>query len=358
MSKRKLPGGCTNPATTVVPDPTSADSDAAAPLCAGEDAGAAVAKRICDSVKDASESPPSPFAIRPPINAKSTAQAEDPSLTSALAQMEESPPPVNRRIAPPGSPAAAFLLAAPNSPDQTLELNCNLTAVPREQWNKRRTLSAIIIVVLPIKHKGTTIRRNVVLRDQHGECIACVWGNHTQMVNESTVGKPITFQRCILQEFDGVIQVSVPKDGSLTMGPTPKTAPITNWVHAKGNQLVPIEEAVEKQHPDIFAIQGIVAQVVSEQITTKDGKMLSLTTVSIANGPPEVIMRVSFWHAKPEIVSTWNDLQHQAVRVTMIRCHIDEQRGNTYESIGTLTKIIKQKDPILEDWWFKPKQPE
>ena len=178
------------------------------------------------------------------------------------------------------------------------------------------------------------------------------------MVNESTVGKPITFQRCILQEFDGVIQVSVPKDGSLTMGPTPKTAPITNWVHAKGNQLVSIEEAVEKQHPDIFAIQGIVAQVVSEQITTKDGKMLSLTTVSIANGPPEVIMRVSFWHAKPEIVSTWNDLQHQAVRVTMIRCHIDEQRGNTYESIGTLTKIIKQKDPILEDWWFKPKQPE
>ena len=353
MSKRKQPEGGKDQAGPKMPDPTPPPSAEQAIHTSDMVEGAAAGKRQCPNGDSSSDDAPlSPCAIRPPgAYAAPSANQEDASLTAALAMLE-SPP---RRTVPQGSPAAAFLISAPTSPDSPdLDLTCDLTTVPREKWNKRRTLSAVIISVLPTKVKGTTIRRNVILRDQHGECTACVWGNHTQIVNESTVGKPITILRAIIQEYEGNMQVAMPKDGSLTLGPTPKTTPITSWVFAKGNQSVTISTAIAMQQSDVFSTHGIIAQVVSEKVTTKDGKSLDLTTVSLASGPPCVILQLRFWHAKPHEAQTWTDMQHQAVSVTMIRCKADTQRGNSYESIGTLTKISKIKDQALETWWLKP----
>jgi len=68
-----------------------------------------------------------------------------------------------------------------------------------------------------------------VLRDEHGECMACVWGNHTQIINESTIGRAVTFLRVAVQEFEGAIQLAMPKDCSISIGNTPITAPILTW---------------------------------------------------------------------------------------------------------------------------------
>jgi hypothetical protein len=353
MSKRKQPEGGKDQAGPKFADPTPTPPIELAIHTSDIAVGAAAHKKPCPNEDSSSdEAPLSPCANRPPgAYPPPSANLEDASLTAARAMLE-SPP---RRTIPQGSPAAAFLISAPPSPDSPeLDLTCDLSSVPREKWNKRRTMSAVIISVLPTKVKGTTIRRNVILRDQHGECTACVWGNHTQIVNESTVGKPITILRAIIQEYEGNMQVAMPKDGSLTLGPTPKTTPITSWVFAKGNQSVTISTAIAMQQSDVFSTHGIIAQVVSEKVTTKDGKSLDLTTVSLASGPPCVILQLRFWHAKPHEAQTWTDMQHQAVSVTMIRCKADTQRGNSYESIGTLTKISKIKDQALETWWLKP----
>ena len=63
-----------------------------------------------------------------------------------------------RRVVPKGSPADEFLTqsaVAPISPGAQ-DLTCDLTIVPKESYNKRRNLSAIIIGVMPIYTKGST----------------------------------------------------------------------------------------------------------------------------------------------------------------------------------------------------------
>jgi hypothetical protein len=73
-----------------------------------------------------------------------------------------------------------------------------------------------------------------VLRDEHGECLACVWGNHTQIITESTIGRAVTFLRVAVQEFEGAIQLAMPKDCSISIGNTPITAPILTWFALPG----------------------------------------------------------------------------------------------------------------------------
>ena len=34
----------------------------------------------------------------------------------------------------------------------------------------------------------------------------CVWGNHTSILNESTIGRSVTFQRVCIQEYEGVCE--------------------------------------------------------------------------------------------------------------------------------------------------------
>jgi hypothetical protein len=64
----------------------------------------------------------------------------------------------------------------------------------------------VVITVFPVTAKMGTIRRNVVLRDEYGECVVCVWGNHTSILNESTIGRSVTFQRVCIQEYEGVCE--------------------------------------------------------------------------------------------------------------------------------------------------------
>ena len=238
-------------------------------------------------------------------------------------------------------------------------MTCDLSMIPQDKWNKRRTLSAVIIAVLPIKQKASTIRRNVVLRDEHGECVACVWGNHTQIINESTIGRPVTFQRVCLQDYEGIVQLAMPKDASITLGSTPKTAPVNAWFFKSGNTVMSVPEAQLLEKSSIIAMHGIIAKVSTESITLKDGIVCPLTTVILADGPPHAAVSIQFWNAKPDQVSKWDDMLHQAANVTMIRCnHASAQRGNGYDAIGSLTKIIRASDPILEAYWLKPKKKE
>ncbi len=153
-----------------------------------------------------------------------------------LAQEQEQRDTSPTRIAPMGSPAAEFLHATPNrNCADAANMTCDLAAIPRDKWNKRRSLSAIIISVLPIKTKAATVRRDVILRDQHAECYVTVWGNHTNIINECTIGKPITLQRICVTEYEGKLQIAMPKDSSVTMGNTQQTVPIIQWLHNAGS---------------------------------------------------------------------------------------------------------------------------
>lgn len=158
---------------------------------------------------------------------------EHPALKMAKEQDVCTTPP---RV-PKGSPADAFrqsqIIKSPK--EEPGILTCDLSVVPKDKWNKRRTLSAVVLAVLPIKSKGSTVRRNVILRDECGECWITVWGNHTNIIDESAVGRPITLQRVCLTEFEGQIQISMPKDSSVSLGNTPNTAPIMIWLQRVGN---------------------------------------------------------------------------------------------------------------------------
>lgn len=234
------------------------------------------------------------------------------------------------------------------------DLTCDLTAIPKDKLNKKRTLSAVVIAVLPIKTKASTIRRNVVLRDEYGECVMCVWGNHTQILNESSVGRSITGFRVCVQEFEGALQVSMPKDSSITIGNTPKSLPILNWLYKVGNSIITVPQALALSTPSVVAIHGILSKVTSETITMKEGKVVQLTTVSIADGPPHAVVLINFWHARPDQVTMWESMLHQAVKANMIRCNVKAERGNSYESIGALSRITIETNTTLEDWWFTP----
>ena len=169
-----------------------------------------------------------------PENANPNTMPVHPALLMVNAQSQQGPSPP--QIAPRGSPAAEFLQTSPiRNPNETTIMTCDLAAIPRDKWNKRRTLSAIIISVFPIKTKAATVRRDVILRDQHSECNVTVWGNHTNIVNEGSIGKPITMQRICLTEYEGKLQIAMPKDSAVLMGSTHLTAPIMQWLNTAGS---------------------------------------------------------------------------------------------------------------------------
>jgi hypothetical protein len=90
-----------------------------------------------------------------PQNPNESNDVDQALAASAIQDGHTSPP---RRVAPKGSPADEFLgltVEAPPSPDAQ-DLTCDLTVVPKSSYNKRRTLSAIIIGVLPIYTKAGT----------------------------------------------------------------------------------------------------------------------------------------------------------------------------------------------------------
>jgi hypothetical protein len=104
----------------------------------------------------------------------------------------------------------------------------------------------------------------------------------------------------------------------------------------------------------VICIHGIVAKVVHETVSMKDGGQRPLTTITIADGPPKAFITIQFWNTSSETAESFEQQLHQAVNVTKIRVIADIERGNRYESVGAHSKVTNCKNPTLETWWFKP----
>ena len=306
-----------------------------------------------------------------PVDEEAQQDQEHPALQMAMAQEAIASPP---RIAPKGSPAESFLQASPIRIEDVSALTCNLLLIPKERWNKRRSMSAIVVATLPIQTKSSTVRRNVVLRDELNECTVTVWGNHTNVLNEASIGRPVTLLRVCLTEFEGKIQVAMPKDCSVALGNTVQTIPIMHWMQRVGTTAVSVQQVRTQQHiytccyrfttpqaiavsqSTVVCIHGILAKVVHEMVQMKDGTQRPLTTITIADGPPKVALLIQFWNASTGMGEMFEQLLHLAVNVTKIRVIADPERGNRYESIGAHSKVTSSKNSALETWWFKPEQ--
>jgi hypothetical protein len=94
----------------------------------------------------------------------------------------------------------------------------------------------------------------------------------------------------------------------------------------------------------------------------KDGTTRPLTTLYIADGPPKAFMTIQCWNLGAGAVLAFEQLLQQSVNITKIRCMVDKERGNTFETIGLHSRMSSCKNPDLETWWFKPlpvaKQPD
>lgn len=156
-----------------------------------------------------------------------------------IVEQMETPP---RRTIPKGSPADEFMQGSPAIRDDVSTLTCDLSLIDKDRWNKRRTLSAIVLAVLPIKAKSSTVRRNVVLRDEFTECTVTVWGNHTNILNDTAIGRPVTLQRICLTEFEGKTQIAMPKDSSVALGNTAATAQIMLWLQRVGTAAISVQQ--------------------------------------------------------------------------------------------------------------------
>ena len=192
-------------------------------------------KAVC-SKTGAAETPSSASAIEDSLPNK-----ENPAHQLARMQEQLVTPP--RCTIQKGSPAEDFQLGSTHvRQDDVSCLTCDLSLIPKDRWNKRRTLSAIVLAVLPVKTKGSTVRRDVVLRDEGNECTVTVWGNHTNILNESAIGRPVTIQRICLTEFDGKVQIAMPKDSSVALGNTAATAPMMVWMQRAGTTPVSVKQ--------------------------------------------------------------------------------------------------------------------
>ena len=245
MSKRKLPGGL-------------AVAEAAKITCTDSDADATAPKY--PTVQGPVDfSPMNGVQIDFTIAASAVAVSneavqviesqhapEHPALQ--LDKVQGSPP----KMVPKGSPAESFMQASPTKVTEDVSaLTCNLSLIPKDRWNKRRSLSAIVLAALPIQSKSSTVRRNVVLRDELDECTVTVWGNHTNILNEAAIGRPVTLQRVCLTAFEGKIQIAMPKDSSVALGNTPQTIPILHWMQRVGTTAVTVTQVRQRQYSNM-----------------------------------------------------------------------------------------------------------
>jgi hypothetical protein len=368
MSKRKLPGGLAVAEAAKITC-TDSDSDATAPkypTVQGPVDFSPMNGVQIDFTIAASAVAVSNEAVQV---IESQHAPEHPALQ--LDKVQGSPP----KMVPKGSPAESFMQASPTKVTEDVSaLTCNLSLIPKDRWNKRRSLSAIVLAALPIQSKSSTVRRNVVLRDELDECTVTVWGNHTNILNEAAIGRPVTLQRVCLTAFEGKIQIAMPKDSSVALGNTPQTIPILHWMQRVGTTAVTVTQVRQRQYSNecenvlttlqaiamqqstVVCIHGILAKVVHEIVQMKDSTQRPLITISIADGPPKAFLTIQFWNASSGTAELFEQLMHQAVNVTKIRVVADPERGNRYESIGALSKVFNCKNPPLETWWFRPEE--
>jgi len=236
------------------------------------------------------------------------------------ASLAETPP---RRIQK-GSPADEFLsITAPQHVNDDV-LTCDYTQVPKDRYSRRRKLTAIIIAVEPVIAKLTSLRRHVILRDEHGECDVCVWGNHTHILNEASIGRAVTFNRICLKEYEGDVQIHMPKDASVIFGTTSETVPVVSWFKQAGCTAITVPVALELLSSSIICISGMLGKIVSEQVTTKDGTMREVTTLYIAHGPPRIVVAIEMFDVDPDKIATYqvcfDSLQCEYCCVCLMLC--------------------------------------
>jgi hypothetical protein len=201
--------------------------------------------------------------------AVAAAEPEHPAIAMSRAQDPDQA--VQQRVAPKGSPASEFMLASPNRTLDLANLTCDLRAIPRDRWNKRRSLSAVVIAVFAIQSKAATVRRNVVIRDEIAECVVTVWGNHTNVLNEAIIGRPITLLRVCLTEYEGKIQIAMPKDSSISIGNTPATAPIMLWMQRAGSNMLTVQQVRCEQIVNCLSITDCFVQAIAGEATSVIG---------------------------------------------------------------------------------------
>ncbi len=102
----------------------------------------------------------------------------------------------------------------------------------------------------------------------------------------------------------------------------------------------------------ITCVHGILAKVTTENITLKTGIERALTTIALASGPPKAFLHIQFWNVTNGHAKKWEGMLHEAVNVTKVRCTADKERGNSFESIGDVSTIVRNANTTLEDWWF------
>jgi hypothetical protein len=113
-------------------------------------------------------------------------------------------------------------------------------------------------------------------------------------------------------------------------------------------------QAIEKDTSTVIGVHGILAKVVQEVVAMKDGTHRPLITITIADGPPKAFIKIQFWNASKGTGDELENQLHQAVNVTKVRVKADPERGNTYESIGSHSRVTSAKNPTLETWFFTP----
>ncbi len=238
----------------------------------------------------------------PTQNPEDDSEAAQANAAMQQSVLPETPP---RRIQK-GSPADEFLNTQAQTAGQSSEsLTCDLSLIPKDQYNKRRTLIAVVIAVEQIKTKGNFTRRTVLLRDAEHECEVCVWGNHTHLLNESSIGRPVTLNRVCLTEFLDRVSIHMPKDSSVNLGSSPNTIPIMQWFNQSGHNSISVAAALEYPKSDVIAIVGILGRIVSEIVTSKDGQTENVTTIYIAAGPPRIFLTIALINPKPEKIESY-----------------------------------------------------
>jgi hypothetical protein len=287
-----------------------------------------------------------------PITAKLELQLGPPHTHASV---PETPP----RLIKKGSPADAFLmtLSPTTSRVATTEvfLTCDLRAVPKENWNRKFNLAAVVISAQPIIKTDISSRRYVVLRDEASECIVCLWNNFATVITEDCVGRAVLLMGVTLNEYDGGPQLKLAKTATISVGKRPETRCVQEWYdYTTALDAIPVPDAMSCLGPQIISVKGICARVVEQSITTLGGSPRNLLTLYVAFGPPLATICIQFWNPASNLAAECQSLLHRPIVVTKIRAYIDTQRGSTFESIGRHSTVSFRHDGELELWWSEP----
>lgn len=193
-------------------------------------------------------------------------------------------------------------------------------------------------------------------RDATGEAIVCLWNNHSNIITDECVGRPVLFAGVTVGELDGAPILKLPKASSISIGDRPETRAVKDWWNLQGHDIIDVGQAEQGfTGPQIVSVKGMLAKIVDQNITTQNGASRNLVTLHITGGPPTASITVQFWNSTDGQAKRFEAFLHQSVVIRKMRAYIDVMRGSTFESIGQVTSITKVEDQVLMKWWFTPR---